>query len=285
MNRLRAWIKTVIVGHRVPLTDEQLTGDACTLCGHRFFDSEYRASYGWIGLPFLGRRAWACQTACTITAVDDVEDLFRSAIPARQDIQFWHLGTDDVPLVTDDYGFDQVDATYVASIATQPHVRVEIIHAGGVLTTRPLPEQYAGHIAVRAQKLGFTAMLADQYADPEQRAAAARDAIDAFQAWGRIDRALGGNTAQVPSLPEVIHITNETHPGIDLTAEEAQAAINQAYARLESDPFTLAQQVVTPDGPGTVTGINTKVAKVMLTDGRTRNYPVTFVQPRNEDER
>jgi hypothetical protein len=159
MNRLTAWIKTVFIGHVKHLTDEQLAGDACALCGHQFFDSEYRASYGWIDLPFLGPRAWACETSCAVTAVDDVDALFRAAIPARQDVQFWHLGVDDVPLVTDDYGFDQIDEEHVASIAAQPHVCVEIIHAGGILTTRPLPEQYAGYIAVQAQKLGFTAMV------------------------------------------------------------------------------------------------------------------------------
>jgi hypothetical protein len=159
VNRLTAWIKTVIVGHRKHLTDEQLAGDDCALCGRRFLT--YRTSYGWIGLPFLGRRAWACETACTITAVEDIEALFRAAIPAQQRVDFYHLGIDDIQLVTAPDGSDMVDEDYVAGIAAQPHVEVEIVHAGGILTTRPLPEQYAGYIAVQAQKLGFTAMISE----------------------------------------------------------------------------------------------------------------------------
>lgn len=155
---ITTWFKTVIVGRRVVLTDAQLAGDECALCGHRFFDTERPVSFGWIGLP-LRRRAWACPVECTITAVEDVEALFRSAIPARQDVRFWHLGVDDVPLVTAQDGGDTVDEAYTAALAAQPHAPVEIVHGGGVLTTRPLPLKYAGYIAMQARKLGFTAMV------------------------------------------------------------------------------------------------------------------------------
>lgn len=158
MNRLTSWIKTVVVGYRGHLTDEQFAGDACAFCGREFFDTEDRR--GWIGIPFR-RRAWTCETSCIITAVDDVEALFRSAIPARQRVDFWSLGVMDVPLVSDYYGFDTVDKAYVAAVAAQPHHAVEIVHAEGVLTTRPLPWQYAVQIARQAQDLGFTALVPD----------------------------------------------------------------------------------------------------------------------------
>lgn len=209
MNRLTAWIKTVVVGYRRDLTDEQLAGDACALCGDEFGHPDYRVSFGWIDLPFR-RRA------------------------------------------------------------------------------------YAERIAAQAQRLGFTAMIDDEvkaaaatanpYASPESRAESARDAIGRFQAWSRLSRALGGNDKQVPTLAEVVDITNSIYPGIDLTAGEAQAAIDLAYARLER-PLAVATAVITPDGPGIVIGVSAKVLKVTLEDGRTRDYPVAFVKPRNEDAR
>jgi hypothetical protein len=144
------------------------------------------------------------------------------------------------------------------------------------------------------KRLGFTAMIDDGVkavaaaiippANPSpvpNRADCARDAIERFQAWSRLSRALGGNDKQVPTLAEVIGITNEIYPGIDLTAGEAQDAIDLAYARLDH-PLAVAAAVITPDGPGIVIGINTEVVKVALADGRTRNYPATFVKPRNE---
>lgn len=293
MNRLTAWIKTVVVGYRRDLTDAQLAGDACALCGGEFTDPGRRADFGWIGLPFR-RRAYACRYACTIDTVDDTTALFRSAIPARQDVWNWYLGVDDNPLTTDDDGRDVLDREYAARFDAQSHAVVEIVHADGILTTRPLPQEYAEKIAAQAQWLGFTAMIDDEvkaaaaaanpYASPESRAESARDAIGRFQAWSRLSRALGGNDKQVPALAEVVDITNSICPGIDLTADEAQAAIDQAHARLEH-PLAVATAVITPDGPGTVIGASAKVLKVTLDDGRTRNCPMAFVKPRDEDAR
>lgn len=130
-------------------TDAQYAGDACILCGSEFrrLDGDYRRSYGFIGLR---HRVYACAHACTIEVVDDVVDLFRSAIPARQDVWNWHLGIDDG---------DYSDPEITAWLDAQPRQAVKIIHAGGTLTTRPLPEEYAGLIAWQAQRLGFTAMV------------------------------------------------------------------------------------------------------------------------------
>lgn len=279
MNRLTAWIKTVVVGYRRDLTDEQLAGDACALCGDEFTDPGRRADFGWIGLPFR-RRAYACKHSCTLDSIQQVEALFRSAIPPRQHVDMWDMEV-----------MDADDEAWAARLAAQPQQRVEIVHAAGTLTTRPLPRAYAERIAAQAQRLGFTAMIDDEvkaaaatanpYASPESRAESARDAIGRFQAWSRLSRALGGNDKQVPTLAEVVDITNSIYPGIDLTADEAQAAIDQAHARLEH-PLAVATAVITPDGPGTVIGASAKVLKVTLDDGRTRNYPVAFVKPRDE---
>lgn len=158
MNRLATWTRTVILGHRRNLTDAQIAGDACALCGRRFYDDADRADFGWIGLPFR-RRAYACQASCVIKTVDDTLDLFLSVIPARQRVHFWHLGVDDVPLVSDGDGDDTVDRSYAAELGAQPTAAVEIRHGGGVLTTRPLPLEYAEQIAQQAQSLGFAATL------------------------------------------------------------------------------------------------------------------------------
>lgn len=158
MNRLTSWIKTVIVGYGRHLTAEQLAGDACVLCGHAFSRPEDKASFGWIGLLFR-RRAYACRFACTLDTVDGLEELFRSAIPARQNVWLWHLGLDDVPLITAPDDHDIIDDEYAAQIDSQPKARVEVVRRGGTLTTRPLPLEYAERIAVQAMRLGFTAMI------------------------------------------------------------------------------------------------------------------------------
>lgn len=157
MSSLASRIRTAVLGHPRHLTGRQLAGAACVLCGRPFFASEYRASYGWIGLP-PRRRAWACEGACTITAVPDVEVLFRSAIPARQAVTFWHLGLDDSPPAADGGGDVSVQE-YADALDAEPKQAVEIAHRGGVLTTRPLPQRYAGYIAVQARELGFTATV------------------------------------------------------------------------------------------------------------------------------
>jgi hypothetical protein len=155
VNRVKAWIKTVLVGYSRDLNGQQLAGEACALCGQPFFDPEHRADYGWTGLP-LRRRAYACEGGCIITVVADVETLFRSAIPDRQDVLFWYLGVDDVPLLTGEDGVDTLDEAYTARIAAQPTVRVRIAHPGGVVTTRPLPQDYAQCVAMQAWRLGFS---------------------------------------------------------------------------------------------------------------------------------
>lgn len=134
--------------HRHP-TDAQENGGACILCGSEFRrpDDDYRRPYGYIGLR---HRVYACKHACTLEVIDDVITLFRSAIPGRQQVWNWHLGVDDG---------DYHDPEITAWLDAQPHQAVEIVHPGGILTTRPLPEEYAGLIAWQAQRLGFTAMV------------------------------------------------------------------------------------------------------------------------------
>jgi hypothetical protein len=156
--------------HRHP-TDAQYAGDACALCGDHFANPDHRVSFGWIGLPFR-RRAYACEYACTLDTIDDVEELWRAAIPARQDLWNWHLGVDDMQCVTGPDGFDMTDEEYQAAIAGQPHMPVKIVHAGGVLTTRPLPQEYAERIAAQAQRLGFTAMIDKEVESPSAEPAA-----------------------------------------------------------------------------------------------------------------
>lgn len=156
MNRLASWINTVIVGYRRTLTDEQINGAACALCGAPLPTLDDRTDFGWIGLPGR-RRAYTCQGACVITAVDEVEALFRAAIPRRQPVWFWHLGVDDRPLVTAIDGDDQADEAYLTALAAQPHLTVAIDHRNGTLTIRALPAEYAERIRHQAECLGFTA--------------------------------------------------------------------------------------------------------------------------------
>ncbi len=159
MTRLTSWIKAVAASYRRRMTAEQLAGTACALCGRRFLASEYRADYGRVGpLP----HAYTCDTACTITAVDDVAELFRAAIPARQRVEFWHLGVDDAPSRTSYHGEDVPDEAYLAELAAQPRRQVRITHRRGAVTTRPLPERHARYIAAQARRLGFTATLSEE---------------------------------------------------------------------------------------------------------------------------
>lgn len=156
MNRLTTWARTVLLGHRRTLTDQQLTGHACALCGHPFTDTQPRVSYGWIGLP--GRRhAYACPHACTVVTVDDTEDLFRAAIPTRQHVRLHHLGADDVPQITGPHGTDTCDQAYLDALDAQPWLTVVIEHPHGTLTTAPLPVTYAEQIVAQAHRLGYTA--------------------------------------------------------------------------------------------------------------------------------
>ncbi len=147
MNALTAWVRTVIIGTRRTPTDQQLTGHACALCARPFTPTQPRVSYGWIGLPLL-RRAYACPHACTLVTVEDTETLFRTAIPTRQHVRLWHLGTDDVADMTQQQT-EQLDA--------QPRQTVTLTHPHGPLTSRPLPVTYADQITDQARRLGYTA--------------------------------------------------------------------------------------------------------------------------------
>jgi hypothetical protein len=152
MNHLTAWFTTVVIGFRRDLTDAQLAGEACALCGEEFVDLDYhRVSFGWIGLP-LRRRAYACVTACYLETVDEVSELFRAAIPPRQQVDEWHLGIDDE-------GY--LDPELAASLEAQLYAPVVVIHPRGALTTLPLPLEYAERIAAQAQRLGFTASITE----------------------------------------------------------------------------------------------------------------------------
>jgi hypothetical protein len=159
MKSLTAWFKTVVIGHRRNLTAGQENGAACVLCGHEFRSAEESASYGWRG-PIPGiHRVHACRFACTLEVVDDVEALFRSAIPARQDVWTWHVGVDDNPLTTAPDGGDMFDQAYADALEAGPKRTVEIVHPGGILTTRPIPVVYAEKISEQAMRLGYTAMI------------------------------------------------------------------------------------------------------------------------------
>lgn len=171
MNRLTSWLTTVIVDYRRELTDAQRAGTACALCGEPLDHPDYRVPFGWIGLP-PRRRAYACKHSCTLDTVPETEALFRSAIPARQDVSMWDMEA-----------MDADDEAWVARLAAQPKTRVEIVHADGTLTTRPLPVDYAERIAAQAQRLGLTAMI-DEDAASAQVDELTYDERDVAAAWG-----------------------------------------------------------------------------------------------------
>jgi len=92
--------------------------------------------------------AYTCTPNCTIDTVDDTADLFRAKVP---DARLWHLGTDDLDLLT---------PAQAAELDAQPRWTVALCDTPGappLLTTRPLPEQYAFAITAQAGRLGFTA--------------------------------------------------------------------------------------------------------------------------------
>lgn len=112
---------------------------ACTRCGAVLYNPADA-----VRIQILPRR-WACGPSCVIDVVDDVAGLFAARVPGAS---LWHLGSDDID------GQDEAD-----TLDALPHATVEIVHADGVLKTRPLPVEYAHRIASQASRLGFTAML------------------------------------------------------------------------------------------------------------------------------
>jgi hypothetical protein len=129
------------------LTDEQEDGTACVLCGAEFLWRTDRIAWACLGPPWRHQH-FACRYGCTLQTVEDVTDLFRGAIPAKQNVLLYRLGVDDVELQ------EHADAA-----ATGPRAQVEIVHRHGILTTRPLPDTYADRIAQQAMRLGFTAWI------------------------------------------------------------------------------------------------------------------------------
>jgi hypothetical protein len=115
------------------------TEPCCARCGTILYQPDQGARVSRL------RRQYACDPYCVIDVTGDVLRLFAGRVP---DGQYWHLGTDDIDT--------QAEADVLDSL---PRLTVEIVHPGGILTTRPIPVEYAHRIASQAQRLGYTAMI------------------------------------------------------------------------------------------------------------------------------
>jgi hypothetical protein len=148
MNRLfEHTIERVFRVKRKTFTDTQENGTACILCGAEFLWSTDRIPWACLRLPWRHQH-FACRYGCTLQTVEDVTDLFRSAIPAKQNVLFYRLGVDDIE-----------PQGHADTAAAGPRLQVEIVHHRGILTTRPIPADYADRIAQQAMRLGYTAWI------------------------------------------------------------------------------------------------------------------------------
>jgi hypothetical protein len=137
VNRLTAWAKTVIVGDRRHLTDEQLNGTRCAKCGAEFTASDTPQRYR-VGL----RRLAICDYACILNAVEAVEALFAAKVP---DAMLWLLGLNDDP-----------DPVW---FARQQRAEVTVHDGATTVETDLLPLPYAEMIAAQARDLGMAAEI------------------------------------------------------------------------------------------------------------------------------
>lgn len=116
-------------------------GITCVRCGRYYGIAPAR--------PAWRTPAYACTPNCTLDVTDDVADLFADRVPGAW---LWHLGSDDR---------DRLTPGQIAGIDAQPRWTVTLYDTPGaapLLTTRPLPEQYAFAIVAQAGRLGFTAL-------------------------------------------------------------------------------------------------------------------------------
>jgi hypothetical protein len=135
-----------------PLTDEQINGTACARCGTDLQPRDIE--HGWAVPDTTSRRRglYACTPSCVLVTVEDTKELFRAKVPGSC---MWILGLDDV-----DWDEDGVYPPDQARLDAEPRRVVTITHAGGELTTRPMPASHAEQIVDQALRLRFSAIAA-----------------------------------------------------------------------------------------------------------------------------